>query len=209
MRPIRLVLVDDHRIVRQGLHSILDPDPGYLVVGEPGSGVEALRVIEACQPDIVLLDLRLPDGDGVQLCQQIGRISPGAAVVILTAFIDQHLVDAAVGGGARGYLLKNAEDLHLAEQLRAVMQGQVVVDPRAAAILTGFVRNSAPVFESLTSREMEILHAMALGLTNKEIAARLNLSENTVKGYVREILSKMGVRNRVEAISSARENGLL
>jgi two-component system response regulator DevR len=209
MSAIRLVLVDDHRIVRQGLHSILDPDPGFQVVGEAGSGAEALRLIEACQPDIVLLDLRLPDGDGVQLCQQIGQISPASAVVILTAFIDQHLVSAAVRAGARGYLLKNAEDLHLAEQLRAVAQGQVVVDPGAAAILIGFVRRSEPVFERLTPRETEILYAMALGLTNKEIAAKLNLSENTVKGYVKEILGKMGVRNRVEAISSARENGLL
>ncbi len=129
MSAIRLVLIDDHHIVRQGLHSILDPDPGFQIVGEAGSGAEALRVIEASQPDIVLLDLRLPDFDGVQLCQQIGRVSPGSAVVFLTAFIDQHLVDAAVRAGARGYLLKNAEDLHLGEQLRAVMQGQVVVDP--------------------------------------------------------------------------------
>jgi DNA-binding NarL/FixJ family response regulator len=209
MNAVRLVLVDDHSIVRQGLHSILDPDPGFEVVGEAGSGAEALRLIEAAQPDIVLLDLKLPDVDGVQLCRQIGRISPGTAAVILTAFIDQHLVDAAVRAGARGYLLKNAEDLHLAERLRAVVQGQVVVDPRAAAILTGFVRSSAPVFQSLTPRETEVLLTMALGLTNKEIAVKLDLSENTIKGYVKEILGKMGVRNRVEAIASARQNGLL
>jgi DNA-binding NarL/FixJ family response regulator len=114
-----------------------------------------------------------------------------------------------VRAGARGYLLKDTEDLHLAEQLQAVAKGQVVVDPRAAAILTGFVRRSEPAIEGLTPREMDILHAMALGLTNKEIGAALTLSEHTVKGYVKEVLAKLNARNRVEAISRARDSGLL
>ena len=129
MSAIRLVLVDDHQIVRQGLHSILDPDPGFQVVGEAGSGAEALRLIEASQPDIVLLDLRLPDFDGVQLCQQIGCLEPGVGGGHPDGIHQSAPGRPAVRAGARGYLLKNAEDLHLAEQLRAVVQGQVVVDP--------------------------------------------------------------------------------
>lgn len=209
MSVIRVFLVDDHSIVRHGLHSLLDPDPRFRIVGEAGTGAEALRLIEASKPDIVLLDLNLPDADGLRLCEEVARVCPTTYVVILTAFIDQRRVDAAVRAGARGYLLKDTEDLHLAEQLLAVAHGQVVVDPRAAAILTGFVRRSEPVVEGLTPRETEILHSMALGLTNKEIAAALALSEHTVKGYVKEILAKMGARNRVEAISRARDNGLL
>jgi DNA-binding NarL/FixJ family response regulator len=206
---IRVFFVDDHSIVRHGLHSLLEPDERFQIVGEAGSRADALRLIEPARPDIVLLDLKLPDSDGLKLCEEVGRICPTAAVVILTAFIDQRLVDAAVRAGARGYLLKDTEDLHLAEQLLAVAQGQVVVDPRAAAILTGFVRRSEQAIEGLTRREMDILRAMALGLSNKEIAAALTLSEHTVKGYVKEILAKLGARNRVEAISRARDAGLL
>jgi two-component system response regulator DevR len=209
MNPVRVVLVDDHRIVRQGLRSILDPDPRFEVVGEASNGADALRIVVEQRPDIVLLDLKLPGMGGVELCQRMVQISPKMAVLILTAFIDRNLVDACLRAGARGYLLKDAENLHLREQLLAVAQGHAALDPRAADVLTDYIHQYDPPPEVLTLREMEILRLIAQGLTNKEIGSRLHLSENTVKGYVKDILAKMDVRNRIEAVLRAKERGLL
>jgi two-component system response regulator DevR len=209
VNPVRVVLVDDHRIVRQGLRSILDPDPRFEVVGEASNGADALRIVVEQRPDIVLLDLKLPGIGGVELCQRMVQISPKMAVLILTAFIDRNLVDACLRAGARGYLLKDAENLHLREQLLAVAQGHAALDPRAADVLTDYIHQYDPPPEVLTLREMEILRLIAQGLTNKEIGSRLHLSENTVKGYVKDILAKMDVRNRIEAVLRAKERGLL
>jgi two-component system response regulator DevR len=209
VNPVRVVLVDDHRIVRQGLRSILDPDPRFEVVGEASNGADALRIVVEQRPDIVLLDLKLPGMGGVELCQRMVQISPKMAVLILTAFIDRNLVDACLRAGARGYLLKDAENLHLREQLLAVAQGHAALDPRAADVLTDYIHQYDPPPEVLTLREMEILRLIAQGLTNKEIGSRLHLSENTVKGYVKDILAKMDVRNRIEAVLRAKDRGLL
>lgn len=209
MNLVRVVLVDDHRIVRQGLRSILDPDPRFEVVGEASNGADALRVVAEQQPDVVLLDLKLPDMGGVELCQRLAKASPQAAILILTAFIDRNLVDACLRAGARGYLLKDAENLHLREQLLTVAQGHAALDPRAADVLTDYVRQGEPPPGVLTPREMEILRLISQGLTNKEIGGRLHLSENTVKGYVKDILAKMGAHNRIEAVFLAKERGLI
>ena len=209
MKPIRVLLVDDHRIVRQGLRSILDPDPGFEVVGEANDGVSAMQLVGEVNPDIVLLDLKLPDIDGVILCQKILELNPQTTVLILTAYIDQTLVNACLKVGARGYLLKNAENLHLKEQLISVVQGYAALDPRAASMLTDLVRHQPFKKEVLSLRDLEVLHLVAQGLTNREIGERLFLSENTIKGYVKDILSKLGARNRVEAVLLAKEQGVI
>jgi len=209
MNPIRILLVDDHRIVRQGLRSILDPDPEFEVVGETGDGASALQVVTELQPDIVLLDLKLPDMDGVVLCQRIMEFCPQTAVLVLTAFIDQTLVNACLRAGARGYLLKDAENLRLKENLKAVVQGYAALDPRAAGMLTDFIRRQPSGGDILSLRDLEVLRLIAQGLTNREISTRLYLSENTVKGYVKEVMAKMGVHNRVEAVLLAKDRGIL
>lgn len=209
MNPIRVMLVDDHRIVRQGLRSILAPDPRFEVAGEAANGVDALKVVAEQQPDVVLLDLKLPDMSGVELCRRIIQARPETAVLILTAFIDQNLVNACLQAGARGYLLKDAENLQLREQLLAVVEGHAALDPRAADVLTEYIRGHEPPLEMLTLREVEVLRLIAHGLTTKEIGNQLHLSENTVKGYVKDILAKLGVHNRIEAVLRAKERGLI
>ncbi len=209
MKPVRLVLVDDHKIVRQGLRFILDPDPRFEVVGEAGSGEEALDLVSELKPDAVILDLNLPGIGGTEICRRIIERHPEVTVLILTAFIDRQLVDACLRAGARGYLLKDAEDLHLEEQILAAVRGQTPLDPRAARIVTDFLLQHKPPPEDLTLREVEVLQLMAQDLTNKEIGARLYISENTVKQHVKQILAKLEARNRVEAVLKARDRNLL
>jgi two-component system response regulator DevR len=209
MNPIEVMLVDDHRLVRQGLRSILEPDPRFVVVGEAASGTEALHVLAERHPDVVLLDLKLPDMSGVELCQRIIQINPDTVVLILTAFIDRNLVNACLQAGARGYLLKDAENLHLREHLLSAVEGHAALDPRAADVLTEYVRGHETPPAMLSLREVEILRLIAQGLTNKEIGGELHLSENTVKGYVKDILPRLGARNRIEAVLLAKERGLI
>ena len=209
MRPIRIVLVDNHRIVRQGLRSLLDPDPRFEVVGEAATGADALRLVAEQQPDIVLLDLKLPDTSGVELCQPMIHASPQTAVVILTAFLDRHLVEACLRAGARGYLLKEAENLHLQEHLLNAVQGHAALDPRAADFLVNHIRRDSLPPELLNGREIEILRLVSRGFSNGEVASQLCLSENTVKGYMKDILVKLQVHNRIEAVLQAKEQGLI
>jgi two-component system response regulator DevR len=209
MKPVRVVIVDDHRIVRQGLRSILDPDPRFEVVGEAANGADALPIVAEQQPDVILLDLKLPDMGGVELCQRLIQAYPETAVLILTAFIDRNLVNACLQAGARGYLLKDAENLRLREQLLSAVEGHAALDPRAADVLTEYVRRQEQPPRMLSLREVEILRLIAHGLTNKEIGGQLHLSENTVKGYVKDILSKLSVHNRIEAVLLAKERGLI
>jgi DNA-binding NarL/FixJ family response regulator len=209
MNPVRVVIVDDHRIVRQGLRSILDPDSRFEVVGEAANGADALRVTTEQNPDVVLLDLKLPDMSGVELCQRILQVCPDTAVLILTAFIDRNLVNTCLQAGAKGYLLKDAENLHLREQILFVVKGHAALDPRAADVLTEFIRKNEQPPKMLNLREVEILRLIAQGLTNKEIGSQLHLSENTVKGYVKDVMAKLDVHNRIEAVLLAKERGLI
>jgi len=209
MTSIRVVLVDDHRIVRQGLRSVLEPDHHFKIVGEASNGAEALQIVAEQQPDVVLLDLKLPDMGGIELCQRIVQTYPQTAVLILTAFIDRNLVNACLQAGAQGYLVKDAENLHLREHLLSVVEGHAALDPRAADVLTEYVRQNTQPPELLSLREAGVLRLIAQGLTNKEIGGQLHLSENTVKGYVKDILAKLGVHNRIEAVLLAKERGLI
>jgi DNA-binding NarL/FixJ family response regulator len=209
MKTIRVVLVDNHRLVRQGLRAILDPDPRFQVVGEAAGGADALRAVSEQQPDAVLLDLKLSDANGASLCRPMLEASPDTAVVILTAFIDRSLVDACLRAGASGYLLKDAETLNVPEQILNAIEGHTALDPRAADILVSYVREHEPPADALIPREIDVLRLVAQGLTSKEIALQLSISEHTVKGHVKEILSKLDVHSRVQAALLARGRGLI
>ena len=209
MNPIRVLLVDDHQIVRQGLRAILDPDERFIVVGEAVSGAEALSLAGTEKPDVVVLDLMLADMGGAEVCQRLLAAFPDMAVLILTGYFDHSLLNACLRAGARGYLLKDAELLRLPEQLLAVVKGQAALDPRAASFLADYVRKQGMPMDTLTPREMDVLRLMGQGLTNREIAGQLVITENTVKGYVKDIFSKLRVHNRVEAVMQARARGLL
>lgn len=209
MKPIRVLIVDDHSIVRQGLSSIIEPDPDFEIIGEASTGAETLEFVESEKPDIVLLDLRLADMSGVEICQRIRESSPETRVLILTAFFDRDLVNACLQAGAQGYLLKDAENMALTEVLHKAYLGHSMMDPRAIDALTELVRQNEGIPERLSLREIEVLRLIAKGMTNKEIAATLHLSENTVKWYVKRVLGTMGAHNRTEAALLAKERGLL
>jgi len=209
MKPVSLILIDDHRVVRQGLRFILDPDPRFDVLAEAGNGEDALQLLSELKPDVVILDLHLPDTNGAEICQQIIKLHPKVAVIILTAFIDRQLVDVCLRAGARGYLLKDAENLHLREQILAAVHGQTPLDPRAAGIVADILLQQKPSSEQLSHREMEVLQLVSHDLTNHEISTKLSISINTVKQHIKHILVKLDARNRVEAVLKARKRNIL
>ncbi len=209
--PVKVLIVDDHWIVRKGLKSILESDPRFEIVGEAGNGKEALTQIRENRPDVVLLDIRLPDVSGVEVCQAVKDEGLGASIVILTAFLDWRLIQNCIQAGAKGYLLKDTNQLNLKEKLLAVSRGESVVDPRVVNLLVKHVHNGHCPTEdmSLSPREMEILRLMSQGLSNREIGEKLFLSQSSVKHYVSNIMYKLNARNRVEAIMIATRAGLL
>ena len=209
MKKIRILLIDDHLIVRQGIKSIIQNYSEFEIIGEASNGEEALKFISVQNADIVLMDLKLPDIDGTDLIQRIHTIAPDCAVLVLTAYINPSLVNACLQAGARGYLLKDAENLNLREHLLAMAQGLAAYDPRAASMLTDLARNPRADQGLLKLREIEILRLTAQGLSNKEISQQLNLSDHTIKGYMKDIFNKMGVNNRTEAVMKAKERGLI
>jgi DNA-binding NarL/FixJ family response regulator len=209
MNPISVLFVDDHQIVRKGLRSILDPDLRFSVVGEAATGAEALYGVRKYQPDIVILDLRLPDMTGVEACQRILKSFPETIVLILTAYFERDTVFACLRAGAKGYLIKDAEQLNLPEQLLSVYQGHTILDPRATDALTEYIQDSTQPTNPLSLREIEVIQLISQGLTNREVAIHLQLTENTIKGYVKEIFTRLGARNRIEAVALARKRGIL
>lgn len=209
MTVIRLLLIDDHQIVREGLRSILAQDPEFEIVGEAANAGDALSLVKSLQPDVVLLDLQLPGGGGADLCRRLIQTCTTCRILILTAFLNLSLVDACLRVGARGYLLKDAENLHLKERIRAVMDGDTVLDSKVANVLTDYLRAHEPSPGVLTPRELEVMVLIAQGLSNKEIGDKLSVTENTVKGHVKEILSKLNAQNRVTAVLKARELNLI
>ena len=210
--PIRVLLVDDHEVVRTGLRTMLGGDPGIAVVGDAGTGAAALALARELAPDLVLLDARLPDMDGDEVCRRLLTATPELAVVILTTFADDDLVRRCVRAGARGYLLKDIAHLDLGRNLRAVMRGEAVIDSKVAPAMLAAARQAAESpgrGDALNTRQREVLRLVAEGLSNREIAARTHLSEHTVKGYVEEILERLGARNRVHAAIVATKQGLI
>ena len=211
-RPIRVLLVDDHELVRAGLRSMLAGDSGVAVVGDAGTGAAAIVQAHALNADVVLLDAQLPDMPGDEVCRRLLANSPELAVVILTTFAEDELVRRCVKAGARGYLLKDIARLDLGRNLRAVMRGEAVIDSKVTPAVLAAARQAGdlPTTEELLNpRQKEVLRLVAEGLSNREIASRTHLSEYTVKGYVEEILERLGARNRVHAAIVATKQGLI
>ncbi|HYN87952.1 MAG TPA: response regulator transcription factor [Ardenticatenaceae bacterium] len=209
-RPVRVLIVDDHEIVREGLQTLLEEEPGVNVVGMATNGAEALRLAAALRPDVILMDLLMPEMDGIEATRRIRALSPTSQVLVLTSFAgDQHVRDA-VGAGALGYLLKDVLKPDLLQAIRSAALGQPTLHPEAQRQLMRQVSDvpaSGPLAD-LTQREREVLRLIAAGRSNKEIAATLHLTEGTVKGYVSAILAKLGVADRTQAALYAVRHGL-
>jgi DNA-binding NarL/FixJ family response regulator len=215
--PIRVLLVDDQALFREGLHTLLAVHADLEVVGEAANGEEALRLAADQQPDVILMDVQMPVLDGVAATRRLHAEQPGARVIMLTTFDDDEYVFEGLRAGAVGYLLKDAPSARLVEAIRAAARGESFLQPSVAAkVVAEFARlaEHTPVegdklAEPLTEREIEILRRVAEGDSNKDIAASLFLAEGTVKNYVTSILGKLGVSGRLQAVNRARELGLL
>jgi two-component system nitrate/nitrite response regulator NarL len=206
MTSARVLVVDDHPVVRDGVALLLRGDPALVVVGSAESGRIALERAPQLSPDLVLLDLRLPDMLAPEVVVGLRELVPAARVVVFTAHGDHHGVQAALDAGAHGALLKDAAAIDLVAALRRVLRGERVTDPR---LLPGEAGRAAQARSGLTRREYEVLRLAAQGRTNPEIAECTGLARNTVKTYLQAALHKLGARNRVEAIGKASEAGLL
>jgi DNA-binding NarL/FixJ family response regulator len=207
-QPIRLVVVDDHPIVRQGLVASLQDEPDFLVVGAAASAEEALSVVEQLAPDVVLLDLELPGMSGLDAVTHLRALSPPPRIVIFTAYDTEERVIQAIRAGAAGYLLKGAVLADIAAAIRTVAAGGTALAPSAAAKLANAVRaprGAGP----LTPREREVLRLIAQGLPGKQIAGTLSISERTVKFHTASLIRKLGADNRAQAVALAAQRGLL
>jgi DNA-binding NarL/FixJ family response regulator len=211
---IHLLIVDDHEMVREGLKAILVADPDFAIVGEAANADQALELIGSLQPDIALVDIRLPGTNGIELCRMANERYPETAVIILTTFTDESLVAQCIQAGARGFIVKDIERFDLKRSIRAVARGEAAIDTKVTASVLAQLRRSPPaeptsVPDQLSAQQLVILRLVAQGLPSREIATQLYLSENTVKGYVQEILHRLGVKNRTEAVMVAVKQGWL
>ncbi|MEJ2888762.1 response regulator transcription factor [Actinomycetospora aeridis] len=205
---IRVVLADDHPVVRRGLAALLESVDGVEVVGQAATGREAVREAQLLAPDVVLMDIRMPDLDGVEASRRIAAATPGVAVLVLTMHDDDETVVAALQAGARGYLLKGADQEEIRRAVHAVVAGEMIVAPGAARHVLARLTTPSVPFPDLTPRERDVLAAMAQGRRNGAIAAELGLAAKTVGNHVSAILVKLGVGTRAEAVAAARRGGL-
>ncbi len=213
MALLRVLIADDHPMFRQGLRTVIDAHPSIEVIGEATSGQEAIESCEQLQPDVVLMDIRMPGINGIEATRRILQTSPHIRVLILTMFQDEASVFTAMRAGARGYVLKDADKEDILRALFAVGRGEAIFSPEVATRIVDFFAASHPAaprqaFPSLTEREREILYLVAKGEPNAEIATRLSLSAKSVSNYVSNILGKLQVADRAAAIVRAREAGL-
>lgn len=210
MDTIRLVLVDDHRVVRRGLHSFLEAFPDIAVVGEASTGEEVLEKIENWLPDVVIMDLLMPGGiDGIEATRRIRSITPHTQIVVLTAHSDDARVVAALRAGAIGYVRKDAEPETLLAAVRAAARGQSMLDPAIAGSVLQELVSSTKIRDDLTDREMEVLRLLVHGRTNREIAEELVVGAETVKTHVGNILAKLHLAHRTQAVIHALKRGLI
>lgn len=210
-QPIRVMIVDDHDIVRRGLSMFLSGFDDLQLVGEAANGAEALHVSAETQPDVILMDMMLPDTDGVALTRLIRSQNPDVRVVILTSSKEDHLVHGALQAGAIGYMLKNISVMEMADTIRMAYAGKPALAPEVTQALINLTLNprTPPQTYNLTEREQTVLELMVEGLNNQEIADQIYMSRATVKAYVSTILSKLGVQNRVEAVRLAVQQSLI
>jgi NarL family two-component system response regulator LiaR len=205
---IRVLLADDHSVVREGLHLFLGRDPELDIVGEAADGAEAVHLARQLRPDVVLMDLLMPVMDGIAATAAIRKELPATEVIALTSVLEGEMVVGAVKAGAIGYLLKDTQAAELRRAIKAAAAGQVQLSPQALPYLLHQVR-VAETPEPLTEREMEVLRWLAQGLSNKEIARTLQVAEDTIKTHVRHILEKLGAQSRTQAVLSAMRLGLV
>ncbi len=207
--PVKILVVDDHEVVREGLGHLLSGEPKFELVGFASDGEEAVRKAEACRPDVILMDLVMPVLDGVGAIHRLKECGVDCAVVVLTTFLEESKVRQALDAGATGYLLKDVAKDELKSAIRIAAQGGTVLHPEAEEILIRPGSSNGAGLEALTDRELDVLRLIASGRSNKAIAKALFLSVGTVKGYVSKILGKLGVRDRTQAALYAVREGLV
>jgi NarL family two-component system response regulator LiaR len=207
--PIRLLIVDDHSVVREGLRAFLRLQDGIAVVGEAASADEAISVATTSAPDVVLLDLVMPAGDGIGAIRRLLEVAPGVRVLVLTSFADDAQIFAAIAAGAAGYLLKDIDPEALADGIRDVHAGRPALHPSVATRLMHRGGPPSPGYGELTPRERDVLRLVVEGLANKQIAQRLGIGEKTVKTHVSRVLAKLGVSDRTQAAVLAIREGLV
>ncbi|GGP59540.1 MULTISPECIES: response regulator transcription factor [Streptomyces] len=203
-KPITVFLLDDHEVVRRGVHDLLEDEPGITVVGEAATAEQALVRVPALRPDVAVLDVRLPDGDGVTVCRELRSTVPDLACLMLTSFDDEEALLDSIMAGAAGYVLKQIQGSDLVTAVRTVARGQSLLDASATTKLMARLRGGQAAEEpellpGLTDREREILDLIGEGLTNRQIGQRLYLAEKTVKNHISRLLAKLGVERRVQA----------
>ena len=202
-QQVRVMLVDDHEVVRMGIRTLLERRPGFVVVGEAGSVQEALSQARQSQPDVIVMDIRLPDGNGVEATREIRDERPETRVIMLTSYADDEAIYGSIMAGASGYLLKQTRGQNLAEAIERVARGESLLDPavtnKVLERMRSLARGETDELSALTAQERKILGLIAEGKTNKEIAEEIFLSDKTVKNYVSSILGKLNLRRRSEA----------
>lgn len=207
----RIVLIDDHDLVRIGLETLLR-EHGLELAGHASTGTGGLALVQSLQPDLALVDVRLPDMSGIELCKSVRKVSPSTRLAILTACVDKSVVYTCLQAGVQGYLLKDMPGEELFRSIRMILNGKSVLDPTVTGYALNWIESSKEGHaheDVLDLRDVEILRLMAQGYTNQEIGKRLHLSENTVKAIVNEIYRRLDVKNRVEAVMEAHQRGLL
>ena len=211
MNQIRVLIADDHAVVRKGIQMIIGTEPAIQLVGEAKNSSEAVYQAQRLQPDVILLDLVMPDEDGLEALIEIKRSHPNIKIIVLTTFEEDHRIQAALEAGADGYLLKDADGEALLRAIEAVQQGEMPLHPRVARHVFGGRTDylDTPQIDHLTEREKEVLQLLAKGLSNRDVAQRLSLSEGTVKIHVSNILGKLQVSSRTEAAMLAIQQGLV
>lgn len=210
-KPIRILIADDHAIVREGLRALIETEPGMELVGEATDGVEAVQMARTFRPDVILLDMVMPHKDGLEAISEIKGEQPDARILVLTSFAEDEKVFPAIKGGALGYLLKDTSPQGLLKAIRDVYEGESSLHPTIARKLIGELHRPSsppPAGEELTEREVEVLNLVARGLSNQEIADRLVVSERTVRKHVSNILGKLHLANRTQATLYALRTGI-
>jgi DNA-binding NarL/FixJ family response regulator len=213
LNSIRILVIDDHPVVRDGLIAMLETQPDFVIVGEGASGKDALIQAQQLTPDVILLDLEMPEMDGVEALQALRQASPDVCVIVFTAFDTDDRIVTAIQAGAKGYLLKGAPRNDIFKAIRVVSAGGSLLEPLVASKILQHLsapeRTPPPLIESLTERENDVLELLAQGRKNREIAEQLFITERTVKFHVSAILGKLGASNRTEAVKIAAQYGLI